>query len=271
MPELPEVETTRRGVAPYLLGKPILDIIVREARLRWPVPPDLGARLRGATIVSVERRAKYLLLDVGLGTLIVHLGMSGSLRFVTSDTPVQKHDHVDLILPDTVLRYRDPRRFGAILWHPGPPETHPLLLALGPEPLSADFDGAVLFQATRRRGSAIKLAIMDNHLVVGVGNIYANEALFLAGIGPLRAAQDLNRTECDRLAAAIVQVLTEAIAAGGSTLRDFVGAGGQPGYFQQSYQVYARADRPCHACGEPIRHIRQGQRSSFYCPRCQPC
>ncbi|WP_028536084.1 bifunctional DNA-formamidopyrimidine glycosylase/DNA-(apurinic or apyrimidinic site) lyase [Paludibacterium yongneupense] len=271
MPELPEVETTRRGVAPHLLGQPILDIIVREARLRWPVLPDLASRLRGTTIVAVERRAKYLLLDVELGTLIIHLGMSGSLRFVAPATPVQKHEHVDLVLPQRLLRYRDPRRFGAILWHPGPAATHPLLLALGPEPLSADFDGAHLFHGTRRRGSAIKLAIMDNHLVVGVGNIYANEALFLAGIGPLRPAQSLSHAECDRLAASIVQVLGDAIAAGGSTLRDFVSASGQPGYFQQSYRVYARGDRPCHACGELIRHIRQGQRSSYYCPHCQPC
>lgn len=271
MPELPEVETTCRGIAPLLLHATIRDVIVRDARLRWPVPPDLAANLAGRRVLGISRRAKYLLVDFEHGTLILHLGMSGSLRFVAPGTPPEKHDHVDIDLGQTVLRYRDPRRFGAILWQQGPVEAHPLLAKLGPEPLSYAFDGAVLQQALRRRGSAIKLAIMDNHVVVGVGNIYANEALFHAGIHPARAANGLSSEECARLAAEIKAVLARAIDAGGSTLRDFVDARGKPGYFQQSYMVYGRRDLPCHICGSLIRELRQGQRSSCFCPHCQPC
>lgn len=270
MPELPEVETTRRGVAPQLEGATVHDVIVREARLRWPIPPELPALLAGRTVRSVSRRAKYLLVDFEHGTLIVHLGMSGSLRFVAPDTPPEKHDHVDIVLGQTVLRYRDPRRFGAMLWQQGPLEAHPLLARLGPEPLSDAFDGQRLFEASRRKGSAIKLLIMDNHVVVGVGNIYANESLFHAGIHPARAANSLRREECDRLAAEIKSVLARAIEAGGSTLRDFMDAKGKPGYFQQSYKVYGRRELPCHDCGTLICEIRQGQRSTCYCPHCQP-
>ncbi len=270
MPELPEVETTRRGVEPHLAGRTLRGAVVRNPSLRWPVPPDLAERLAGETVLAVRRRAKYLLLECQSGTLLIHLGMSGSLRVMASGAPAQKHDHVDLLLDGQLLRYRDPRRFGAMLWHVGPIELHPLLKDLGPEPLSDAFDGAALFEAIRRRSSAIKLAIMDNHVVVGVGNIYANESLFYAGIAPMRPANSLTRAECDLLAAEIRAVLRRAIDAGGSTLRDFVDSEGKPGYFQQSYMVYDRQEAPCRRCGTPIRHIRQGQRSSYYCPLCQP-
>lgn len=271
MPELPEVETTCRGIAPQLNGATIHGVTVREARLRWPIPPDLAANLIGRTVRQVSRRAKYLLVDFDHGTLILHLGMSGSLRLVSPDTAPEKHDHVDIHLGHIVLRYRDPRRFGAILWQQGPVDAHPLLARMGPEPLSADFDGHILHQAISRRGSAIKLAIMDNHVVVGVGNIYANESLFYAGIHPARAANSLSLSECTTLAAEIKTILARAIEAGGSTLRDFMDAKGKPGYFQQSYMVYGRREQPCLRCGSPIREIRQGQRSSCFCPHCQPC
>ncbi|POZ61088.1 bifunctional DNA-formamidopyrimidine glycosylase/DNA-(apurinic or apyrimidinic site) lyase [Chromobacterium alticapitis] len=270
MPELPEVETTRRGVAPHLEGRTLRGAIVRNASLRWPVPPDLSARLAGEKVLAVRRRAKYLLLECESGTLLIHLGMSGSLRLMPAGAPPQKHDHLDLQLDGQVLRYRDPRRFGAVLWHVGPIELHPLLKALGPEPLSDAFDGAALYAATRRRNCAVKLAIMDNHVVVGVGNIYANESLFYAGMAPDRAASALTLQECERLAGEIKAVLKRAIDAGGSTLRDFVDSEGKPGYFQQSYMVYDRHEEPCRRCGSPIRHIRQGQRSTYYCPLCQP-
>lgn len=270
MPELPEVETTRRGVEPHLEGRILRGAIVRNPSLRWPVPPDLAERVAGEKVLAVRRRAKYLLLECESGTLLIHLGMSGSLRVMPAGSPPQKHDHLDLLLGDQVLRFRDPRRFGAVLWHIGPLELHPLLKALGPEPLSDAFGGEALFQAMRRRGSPIKLAIMDNHVVVGVGNIYANESLFHAGISPSRPACDLSRADCDRLAAEIKAVLRRAIDAGGSTLRDFVDSEGKPGYFQQSYMVYNRQEEPCRRCGTPIRHIRQGQRSTYYCPLCQP-
>ncbi|RXZ44789.1 bifunctional DNA-formamidopyrimidine glycosylase/DNA-(apurinic or apyrimidinic site) lyase [Crenobacter cavernae] len=276
MPELPEVETTKRGVSPTLTRARVDAVTVRCAALRWPVPPELAATLEGATVLSVTRRAKYLLIGFAHGTLIVHLGMSGSLRFVPPDTPPEKHDHVDLVLsPEgampTVLRYRDPRRFGAWLWHAGAPEHHPLLARLGPEPLSDAFGGEHLYRVTRNKSVAIKQALMDNALVVGVGNIYANEALFHAGIRPTRPAKRLTRGDCARLAETIKAVLARAIEAGGSSLRDFVGAGGEPGYFQQTYYVYGRAGEACRHCGATIVAIRQGQRSSYYCPHCQPC
>ncbi|TDR76690.1 bifunctional DNA-formamidopyrimidine glycosylase/DNA-(apurinic or apyrimidinic site) lyase [Paludibacterium purpuratum] len=271
MPELPEVETTRRGVEPWLRSQTIRDVVVREGRLRWPVPPHLADTLRGLTVRTIERRAKYLILHFDIGCLLIHLGMSGSLRIVEPTEPAGKHDHLDFVLDSRLLRYRDPRRFGAILWYIGPLEFHPLLKDLGPEPLDAAFDGAALFAATRGKRSAIKLMLMNNHVVVGVGNIYANEALFGAGIHPAREAGALSRAECDLLARIIKETLERAIAAGGSTLRDFVGAEGKPGYFQQSYQVYDRAEQPCPRCATPICHIRQGQRSSYYCPQCQPC
>jgi len=274
MPELPEVETTRRGLAPHVVGQSIRSAIVRHPALRWPVPAHLGRILDGGVVRAIERRGKYLLLRVEgnrtPGWLILHLGMSGSLRIVDAGSPAGPHDHVDLVLADgRALRLRDPRRFGAVLWETGDIAQHALLAHLGVEPLSGAFSGDYLYAASRNRGAAIKLALMDAHLVVGVGNIYANEALFEAGINPKLPARRLGRERCARLVAAVKNTLRRAIRAGGSSLRDFVGADGEPGYFQQQYFVYGRADAPCRRCGAPIRQIRQGQRSTFYCPRCQ--
>ncbi len=275
MPELPEVEITRRGLAAHLIGLTITDVVIRNPRLRWPVAANLPDLLRGQTIRSLKRRAKYLLMDCGCGTLILHLGMSGSLRILPANTPELKHDHFDLVLGNgTLMRLRDPRRFGAVLWHTGDPATHPLLATLGPEPLedglpARNFDARYLYQATRGRSIAIKQCIMDNHIVVGVGNIYANEALFRAGIKPQLKAGKLSLPRCARLVAEICATLTEAINLGGSTLRDFVNTSGQPGYFQQHYWVYGRGGEPCRRCGSPIKQIKQGQRSSFYCMNCQ--
>lgn len=289
MPELPEVETTRRGLAAHLTGLKIADVVIRNGSLRWPIPKSLPRLLRGLTILSLKRRAKYLLMDCGSGTLILHLGMSGSLRvlpyvmcaapargtpvgtpLLRSDPPAGKHDHFDLILSNgTLVRLRDPRRFGAVLWHSGDPVTHPLLADLGPEPLEQDFDARYLHQITRGRSISIKQCIMDNHIVVGVGNIYANESLFRAGIRPQLAAGKLSLPRCTKLVVEIRATLAEAINLGGSTLRDFVNTSGQPGYFQQTYWVYGRAGEPCRRCGAPVKQIRQGQRSSFYCGTCQ--
>jgi formamidopyrimidine-DNA glycosylase len=270
MPELPEVETTLRGLAPHLLGQRITGVAIRHPHLRWPIPRSLPKLLRGLTIRSISRRAKYLLVECGSGTLILHLGMSGSLRILPADTLPEKHDHFDLLLANGLLmRLRDPRRFGAVLWCAGDPAQHPLLSQLGPEPLQENFDADHLYRATRKRSAAIKLVIMDSHVVVGVGNIYANEALFRAGIRPQLAAGKLSKPRCARLVQTIRETLTEAIALGGSSLRDFVNSDGKPGYFQQHYWVYGRAGEPCHACGTTIKQIKQGQRSSFYCPMCQ--
>ena len=270
MPELPEVETTLRGLAPHLLGQRIADVVIRHPHLRWPIPKNLPKILGGLTIRSISRRAKYLLLECGGGTLILHLGMSGSLRILPADTAIEKHDHFDLLLANGFLmRLRDPRRFGAVLWCEGDPAQHPLLAQLGPEPLQENFDADYLYRATRKRSAAIKLVIMDGHVVVGVGNIYANEALFRAGIRPQLVAGKLSTPRCARLVQTIRETLTEAIALGGSSLRDFVNSDGKPGYFQQHYWVYGRTGEPCHACGAPIKQIKQGQRSSFYCPVCQ--
>ena len=270
MPELPEVETTRRGLAPHLTGRTIQGVVIRQPRLRWPIPVELPTKLGGQTIQRLLRRAKYLLIDCGNGWLIVHLGMSGSLRVLPAATPPEKHDHFDLLLNDgQMMRLRDPRRFGAVLWHEDDPAAHPLLAALGPEPLEDRFDGETLYRASRDRKSTTKLLIMDNHVVVGVGNIYANEALFRSGIRPDLPAGKLTRPRCAALATAIRETLSEAIAQGGSTLRDFVNAHGEPGYFQQSYWVYGRAGEPCRRCGATILQIRQGQRASCYCPGCQ--
>ncbi|MEW6314721.1 MAG: bifunctional DNA-formamidopyrimidine glycosylase/DNA-(apurinic or apyrimidinic site) lyase [Pseudomonadota bacterium] len=270
MPELPEVEVTRRGLAPHLAGQRIKDAIVRHHGLRWPVPANLAKLLAGLTIHDVARRGKYLLLDCGKGVLLLHLGMSGSLRIVSHDLPAEKHDHFDLVLANgQAMRLRDPRRFGAVLWVTDDPMHHPLLAQLGPEPLSREFDAAYLYQATRKRSAAIKTVLMDSRIVVGVGNIYASEALFRAGIRPGRAAGRLTRAHCAALVEAVRATLKAAIKAGGSSLRDFVGSNGEPGYFQQQYWVYGRAGQPCRRCGAPIRQLRQGQRSSFYCPVCQ--
>ncbi|MFZ2160842.1 MAG: bifunctional DNA-formamidopyrimidine glycosylase/DNA-(apurinic or apyrimidinic site) lyase [Sideroxyarcus sp.] len=270
MPELPEVETTLRGIEPHLSGQQVKDVIIRNSRLRWPIPENLPRLLRGQTMRGLQRRAKYLLIAFDHGTLILHLGMSGSLRILPSGTPAAKHDHFDLVLNSgQLLRLRDPRRFGAVLWHEGNVAQHPLLAALGPEPLEAAFDDEYLHRATRSRKAAIKPVIMDSHLVVGVGNIYANEALFRAGIRPQLAANKLSPARCRRLAQNIREVLLEAIRQGGSTLRDFVHSDGSSGYFQQNYFVYGRTGEPCRICGTPIKQIKQGQRSTFYCPVCQ--
>jgi formamidopyrimidine-DNA glycosylase len=267
MPELPEVEVTRRGIA-HLVGRKITAVAVREPRLRWRVPEAVST-LAGRTVRAISRRGKYLLIDCGNGHLILHLGMSGSLRFVLPETVPQKHDHIDLAFEGTVLRLRDPRRFGALLWTDRAPESHPLIVHLGVEPLSRSFDARRLYALARRRRTAIKQLIMDGRSVVGVGNIYASEALFLAGIRPRTAAHRLTLEQCARLAEAIKRTLRAAIRAGGSSLRDFVGSDGELGSFQARYFVYDRTDLPCRRCRTPIRRIVQGQRASFYCPSCQ--
>ncbi len=271
MPELPEVETTRRGILPYLRGRRIRGVEVREPRLRWPVPPDLAALVSGEEVDTVERRGKYLLLRLGKGTLLIHLGMSGSLRVLTAPAASpRKHDHIDLLLEDgRLLRYHDPRRFGAFLWLEGDPSRHPLLAGLGPEPLGGGFDGDYLFRLSRGRCTSVKQFLMDGHVVVGVGNIYANEALYLAGIDPRRQAGRVAAARYARLAAAVRGVLEGAIAQGGTTLRDYVNGNGAPGYFALSLNVYGRTGQPCPGCGEAIRQVRSAQRSTFYCPRCQ--
>jgi len=269
MPELPEVETTRRGIEPHLVGQRVSRVIVRERRLRWPIPDDLDVRLSGQRIEAVERRAKYLLIRAEVGTLIAHLGMSGSLRLVPADLSVGKHEHVDILLESGMaLRYTDPRRFGALLWS-SEPLNHVLLANLGPEPLSDAFDGERLFQLSRGRSMAIKPFIMDNAVVVGVGNIYASEALFAAGIDPRRAAGNVSRARYLKLAVEIKRILAYAIERGGTTLRDFVGGDGKPGYFQQELFVYGRGGDFCKSCGSTLREIRLGQRASVYCGRCQ--
>lgn len=270
MPELPEVETTRRGIEPHILGQPIARVIVRERRLRWPVPPRLPALLQGKTVHAVQRRAKYLLLDMGEGTVMVHLGMSGSLRIVPADEPPRKHDHVDFCFPDgRALRFHDPRKFGSIHWLTGDRGQHPLLRDLGPEPLSDDFNAALLFALSRKRKAPVKTFIMDGHTVVGVGNIYANEALYRAGIRPTRAAGSVSLARYDRLVVAIKEVLAEAIRVGGTTLRDFIGGNGEPGYFKQSLAVYGRGGLPCVGCGGVLKEVRLGQRATVYCGKCQ--
>ncbi len=271
MPELPEVETTRRGIAPRVEGHRVTAVVVRQPRLRQPIPPELAERLPGQRIRSVARRAKYLLLECDRGTLILHLGMSGSLWHLPAETPPGKHDHLDLMLDDGhCLRLRDPRRFGLALWTEAPPETHPLLAPLGIEPLDPAFDGPHLHRLLSGSRVAVKQALMDGRKVVGIGNIYASESLFRAGIHPATPAGRLSHPRCARLAAAIREVLTQAVAAGGTTLRDFSHGDGTPGYFQLQCAVYGREGEPCPSCGTPIRHLTQGQRSTWFCPRCQP-
>jgi formamidopyrimidine-DNA glycosylase len=269
MPELPEVETTRRGLVPWVVGARIVKLTVREARLRWPLAPQLDRKLEGRRILGLDRRGKYLLLELDDGWLIVHLGMSGSLRYLEQLEPVRPHDHVDIELAGgPLLRYNDPRRFGSMHFT-GEPATHRLLASLGPEPLEPGFDGEYLKAQSRGRQTAIKSLIMNAGVVVGIGNIYANEALHRAGIHPARAAGRVSRARCDALAAAIRAVLEDALRAGGTTLRDFVGGDGRPGYFRQSLAVYERAGEDCRRCGGTIRRRVIGQRASYYCPRCQ--
>jgi formamidopyrimidine-DNA glycosylase len=274
MPELPEVEITRRGIEPRAAGRRIAAVHVYDARLRWPVPFGLAAAIEDARIIGIERRSKYLLFRLatrhGPGTVLVHLGMTGSLRVHRDPPPRRRHDHVDFVLDDgTVLRYHDPRRFGSIHWLPGAQPSHPLLDELGPEPFDPAFDAGYLHAKTRGRRAAIKATLMDNRVVVGVGNIYAAEALFRAGVRPTTPAGRLSRARVAALVDAVRQVLAEAIARGGSTLRDFVDSDGEPGSFQLDYRVYGREGEPCRVCGTPILNHRLGQRASCYCPVCQ--
>lgn len=270
MPELPEVETTRRGIATAVIGHTVATVRVRERRLRWTLPADFESRIEGSRITGVERRAKYLLLVTDRGTVLVHLGMSGSLRVVADPDAYKTHDHVELTLDNGLqLRFNDPRRFGSFHHVLGEVGEHPLLRALGPEPLSEEFRPDYLFARSRRRRVAVKQFIMDSHTVVGVGNIYASEALHLAGIRPGRAAGRLTHADCDRLVGAIRQVLEAAIRAGGTTLRDYVNAQGLPGYFRQRLYVYERAGEPCRQCGTSIRARVQGGRATYWCRTCQ--
>ena len=275
MPELPEVETTRSGIAPHIEGKTIAKLVVRQPQLRWPIPSELAQLVKGQSVLAVRRRAKYLLIDIGKskikGTIIIHLGMSGSLRVVKGAPPEPlKHEHFDLVFSkDLLLRFTDPRRFGACLWQDVDSEDNKWLDHLGPEPLSDDFNGEYLFNKSRKRTGAIKTFIMDQKVVVGVGNIYASESLFFSAINPKKAAGKISRAKYDLFAEQIKQVLAKAIAQGGTTLKDFVGSDGKPGYFAQQLNVYGRKDEPCMQCDAPIKQTTQGQRSTFYCTNCQ--
>ena len=287
MPELPEVETTRRGLAPHLLGRRVKAVILRRPDLRWPIPPEIARELPGQRIDAVRRRAKYLLLDTAGGSALLHLGMSGSLRVLPAATPVGPHDHIDLAFgagggkPAQVLRFNDPRRFGCLLWQPRG-EVHPLLSGLGPEPLPGDhadddgplyddrpFDGEYLFARSRGRKAPVKSFLMDQQIVVGVGNIYAAEALFAAGISPLRAAGRISRERYVRLADAVQQILGQAIERGGTTLRDFLSPDGAPGYFEQELSAYGRGGAPCPACGRALKQAWIAQRTTVWCGHCQ--
>ena len=274
MPELPEVEVSRQGLLPYLPGQRIIGACIRTPKLRQEIPEGLSSRLSGLRVDAIQRRGKYLLFDCestqGGGWLILHLGMSGSLRLVPPGTPAKKHDHFDLVFANTTLRLRDPRRFGALLWHSDSDvENHPLLTVLGIEPLSSDFDGKWLYQATRRRSGPIKPLLMNSHLIVGIGNIYAAESLFHSGISPMRAANRISAERYENLASAIRGTLEASIAAGGSSVRDYVHSDGGAGCFQLSCAVYGRSGEPCINCGGPVHTIRQAGRSTFYCPHCQ--
>lgn len=270
MPELPEVETTRRGITPHIENNTICAVIVRNRNMRWPIPIGLNAKLKNQKIVSVTRRAKYLLIKTEIGTLILHLGMSGSLRILATTEAVEKHDHFELQFKnDICLRLRDPRRFGAVLWTKDDPLKHKLLLNLGPEPLAKEFSSELLFQKSRKRKTSIKQFIMDAKIVVGVGNIYASEALFLSGINPKRLAGKITKKHSLDLTRAIKKILTQAIKQGGTTLKDFTASDGKPGYFKQKLKVYDRKNEPCVSCKKPIKQITLGQRSTFYCSNCQ--
>lgn len=274
MPELPEVETTRRGLAPHVEGRRVLRVVLRRPDLRWPIPPEVSGLLPGQRIEAVRRRAKYLLLDTAAGSALLHLGMSGSLRVLPADTPVREHDHVDLVLADArtgpaqVLRFNDPRRFGCLLWQPAG-EVHPLLRDLGPEPLAEAFDGDYLYARSRGRRAPVKAFLMDQRIVVGVGNIYAAEALHAAGISPLRAAGRVSRERYRVLADAVRRILDHAIRRGGTTLRDFLAPDGAPGYFEQELSAYGRGGAPCPRCGRPLRQAAIGQRTTVWCGACQ--
>ncbi len=269
MPELPEVETTRQGIAPHVVGKTVKAVVVRESRLRWPVPEDLSQMLTGERFDRVDRRAKYLLFHGQNGRLMIHLGMSGSLRITQSSSEPRKHDHIDVLFDDgTLLRYHDPRRFGSVFWLFGE-DGHKLIDDLGPEPLGEEFDGDYLYRKSRGRKVAVKLFIMNSKILVGVGNIYANEALFLAGIRPDRAAGKISASRYEELACQIKTVLSRAIESGGTTLRDFIREDGSPGYFKQQLYVYDRGEEPCANCGKELAEVRLGNRSTVFCRSCQ--
>jgi len=270
MPELPEVETSLRGIRPTLNNQTISKLVVRNRKLRWPVPSGLNGKLSGQKVLSVRRRGKYLLIGVETGTVLMHLGMSGSLRVVSAATPAGKHDHVDIELASgKSIRFNDPRRFGCLLWTSADPLQHKLLKELGPEPLSDEFDTDYLHALGAKRKVAIKQFIMNSNVVVGVGNIYASESLYRAGIHPARAANRIGKARYGKLVLAIKTVLAEAIEQGGTTLRDFHGSDGKPGYFRIKLKVYDRAGEPCESCGKPLKHIVQGQRSTYFCNSCQ--
>ena len=269
MPELPEVEVTRLGLEPALVGARVTAVASRTPRLRYPLPRQLAQRLTGQRLAAIVRRGKYLLFDFGIGHLLLHLGMTGSLRLVSAATAPQAHDHFDLVFASRIMRLRDPRRFGAVLWLTEDPTLHPLIAVLGQEPLDDTFTPAWLYAQTRGRSASIKQTLMDSHLVVGIGNIYASESLFRAGIDPRRPATAISLARYRRLVPAIRETLQAAITAGGSSLRDFVHTDGSAGYFQQQYFVYGRAGEPCHRCGAKVLSLRQGGRASFRCPRCQ--
>jgi formamidopyrimidine-DNA glycosylase len=270
VPELPEVETTRRGIEPHVVGRRIRRLLVHEHRLRWPVDREIVTAVHGRAIRRAGRRAKYLLLETDSGTLILHLGMSGSLRVLPADTPRIAHDHVDIELDSgKTLRFNDPRRFGSLLFTREDPATHPLLRSLAPEPFAHEFDANYLWRVTRRRSVAIKQLLMNSRCVVGVGNIYASEALFRARVRPRRTARSLTREECARLVRAIKATLAMAVKVGGTTLRDYVGADGNPGYFRQRLYVYERDGKPCRVCRRPVKQFTQGGRSTYWCPNCQ--
>jgi len=269
MPELPEVETSRRGISPHIIGSTINDVIIRQPQLRWKIPADLLNHIQNKTLLSIDRRAKYLLLNFESGTLLIHLGMSGSVRICTPHIPPAKHDHADLIFNNCVLRYTDPRRFGAILWLGQTPHQSKLLAHLGPEPLSDEFTGEHLFQLSGKRKLPVKQFIMDQKVVTGVGNIYATEALFLAGISPIRAAGNISIKRYDLLVASIKKILEESIKQGGTTLKDFVGGDGKPGYFQQTLHIYGKTGNDCPKCQTALKSLKLASRNSVYCPKCQ--
>ena len=271
MPELPEVETTCQGISPHIKNQIIKKTIVRQAKLRWPIPSNLAHTLKRNKIIDINRRGKYLLLHMQNGTLIIHLGMSGRLCVLPENAPAQKHDHFDLVLENNLLlRLTDPRRFGAVLWTSEPAAKHKLLIHLGVEPLLSTFNQRYLFSKLARKNIPIKTAIMDAHIVVGVGNIYANEALFLCNIHPLQRASTLSSKQCQMLVSTIKKVLRKAIKAGGTTLKDFRNSDGKPGYFSQHLYVYGRADEPCLHCGTTLTEVRLNNRSTVFCPSCQP-
>jgi formamidopyrimidine-DNA glycosylase len=269
MPELPEVEVCRQGIEPHVLNQNVSDVIVRNAKMRWPITPSIGD-ICGEKIISVNRRAKYLLLETSKGTLMLHLGMSGTIRAIDKDTAVVKHDHFDLVLESGLaLRLNDPRRFGSVLWITEDINEHSLIKKLGPEPLLSDFSGDYLYKKSRNKMVAIKTFLMNNHIVVGVGNIYANEALFQAKIIPTIAAGQVSRKRFEYLTGIIKKVLSEAISQGGTTLKDFTQVDGKPGYFAQSLQVYGRSGQPCFICKTNLKEIKQAGRATVFCPQCQ--